>query len=257
MHIKSKIAVVTGAGQGIGRATALRLAARGAAVIVADIDADAASETVRLITAEGETAHGQRCDVASDRDWRRLFASAQHRYGGVDILVNNAGVVEALTTQREAFPDIDPARWRRMLDINLVGALLGTHYAIRSMQGRGTGGAIVNVSSAAGIGFGPHDAPVYAASKAGVARFAAALAPLRERRGIRVNCVCPGWVDTPMSRKGRAETPPTERRESVPAVLLRADEVAASVVRLIQDDRLGGRVLLHYEGRKPRLLPKN
>jgi 3(or 17)beta-hydroxysteroid dehydrogenase len=254
MQVKSKIAIVTGGGEGIGRATAIRLAADGAVVILADVNTDTASETVRFITSHGGTADFLRCDVARDRDWRRLMAYASRRHGGLDILVNNAGVIEALTTQRETFPNIEPERWLRMLDINLVGVLLGTHYAIGSMQDRSEGGAIVNVSSGAGIGFGPHDAPVYAASKAGVTRFTAALAGLRERLNIRVNCICPGWVDTPMSQRTRRELPPEEWAKIAPPAMSPPEEIASAVVMLIRDETLAGRVMLCYEGAPWRLL---
>src|SRR5207248_3490846 len=172
--------------------------------------------TVRLIGSGGGRAAFIRADVASEADVKAMIAFAEAMFGPLDILVNNAGVVEALSTQRTSFPDIEPERWLRMLDVNLRGVLLGTHYAIDAMRGRG--GTIVNISSGAGIGFKRHGAPVYAASKAAVARFTAALGDLGERLKVRVNCICPGWVDTPMSQRGRAEMTPREWADIAPAV---------------------------------------
>jgi NAD(P)-dependent dehydrogenase (short-subunit alcohol dehydrogenase family) len=142
-----------------------------------------------------------------------------------------------------------------MLEVNLLGVILGTHYAIDAMR-RHNGGVIVNVSSGAGIGFGPHDAPVYAASKAGVAHFSAALARLQAGDNIRVNCICPGWVDTPMSQRARAETPADEWRATAPAAMLRADDIAAAIMALVADDTLAGRVMLYFDPAQPwQLLP--
>jgi NAD(P)-dependent dehydrogenase (short-subunit alcohol dehydrogenase family) len=131
--------------------------------------------------------------------------------------------------------------------------MLGTHYAIRAM--REQGGAIVNVASLAGVGFGPHDAPDYAATKAGVARFSAALAPLHARFGIRVNCICPDWVDTPMSRRTRDRMTPEEEAATVPTGILAPEEIADAAVELIGDDSLAGRVMACWCGEPRSLFP--
>src|SRR5205823_5799875 len=119
---------------------------------------------------------------------------------------------------------------------------------------RERGGAIVNIASGAGIGFGPHPSPVYAATKAAVARFSAALAPLGEQMHIRVNCVCPGWVDTPMSQRTRTGLPPEEWAKIAPPAMSPPEEIADAAVMLIQDEALAGRVMLCYEGAPWRLL---
>ncbi len=253
LEISGKTAIVTGAGSGIGRAIAVRLAAEGAAVVAADIEEAGGSATVRAIEEAGGRAAYVRTDVANEADVRGMIRMAEDAFGRLDVLVNNAGVVESLDTQRMAFPDVEPARWVRMLDINLRGVLLGTHHAIEAMRERG--GAIVNIASGAGIGFRAHGAPVYAASKAAVARFSAALGDLGERTGIRVNCVCPGWVDTPMSQRGRAELSTEEWAAIAPEVMLAPEDVADAVVELLRDDSLSGRVMLCYEGEARRLLP--
>jgi len=242
MDIEGRVAVVTGAGSGIGRATALRLAEEGAAVVAVDIEA-AGDATRREIERRGGCAVFAIADVALEADVRRMLGVAQATFGGVDILVNNAGVVEGITTQLETFPALQPARWNRMLDVNLRGVILGTQMAIEAMRRRG-GGVIVNVASMAGIGQGRHDAPVYAASKAAVMRFSAALGALGERERIRVNRVCPDWVETRMVERGRAELPAEVWAQIAPATMLAAEEIAAAILRFVRDDELAGRVML-------------
>jgi len=243
MEIKGAVALITGAGSGIGRATAQRLSRDGASVAVNDIDEQSARETVRLIERGGGRATPIPADVANDGDVRRMIFGARERFGRLDIVVNNAGVVEAGDTQRVVFPELAPERWMRTLDINVRGVLLGTQHAVAAMREQG-GGVIINISSMAGIGTGSHPAPVYAASKAAVVRFSAALAPLARRMNIRVNCICPDWVDAPMVHRTRSEMSPEEWQAMAPAVMTQPEEIAEAVVRIINDDSLAGRVML-------------
>ncbi|MDZ4279050.1 MAG: SDR family NAD(P)-dependent oxidoreductase [Dehalococcoidia bacterium] len=249
MDIQGKTALVTGAGSGIGQATALRLAREGAAVVVDDVDGAGGGETVRRIEATGGRAALVRADVADEADVRRMVAFARETFGGLDILVNNAGVY----ISPPYFPDAPVERWSRVVDVYLRGVMLCTHYGIEAMRERG--GAIVNISSGAGIGFAPDAPPEYAAAKAGVARLTATLAALRERLHIRVNCVCPGWVDTPASRRTRAEMTEEWELGSVPKEMLSGDDIADAVVELIRDDSLAGRVMLYYRPGRRRLVP--
>lgn len=243
MKIEDAVALVTGAGSGIGRATALWLARQGATVAVNDVDRALALESVALIEREGGRALPVPGDVADEGDVRRMTLAARASRDRLDIVINNAGVVEAGAAARDVFPDLAPERWLRVLDVNLRGVLLGTQHAIDAMRSSG-GGVIVNVSSMAGVGVGAHPAPVYAASKAAVVRFTAALAPLAQRLGIRVNCVCPDWVDTPMTERTRAALSPDEWRAIVPPVMTRPEEIAEAVGVFISDDGLAGRVML-------------
>jgi 3-oxoacyl-[acyl-carrier protein] reductase len=195
-----------------------------------------------------------RADVTEVADVQRMIAFAEETYGGLDILHNNAGIV----TGQPPFPDNDPAAWARMLDINLRGVILGTQFGIQSMRQRG-GGAIVSTASMAGIGFGFPGNPVYAASKGGVVLFTASLAGLKSSLNIRVNCVCPGVVDTPMLTRNLPAMSDEERkavRERL-AVLqpLRPEEIADAVVELIRDDSLAGRALMVRNARPRELVP--
>jgi NAD(P)-dependent dehydrogenase (short-subunit alcohol dehydrogenase family) len=248
MEITGRVALVTGAGAGIGRATARRLAQEGAAVTVADLDEAGGQETVRHIEADGGRAAFVHTDVSREADVQAMVDFAVTTFGGLDIVVNNAGIVAA-----PSFPDAEASEWMRVVDVNLRGPMLGTHYAVQAMRERG--GAIVNIASLAGVGLGPHPAPDYAATKAAVARFSAALAPLRERFGIRVNCVCPDWVDTPMSRRTRDRMTPEEEAAVVPAGILPPEEIADAAVELIGDDSLAGRVMACWCGEPRSLFP--
>lgn len=163
----------------------------------------------------------------------------------VDILVNNAGGYD-----EPVFPDAPIAQWTRAMDLNLRSAMLGIHFAVRAMSRRG-GGAIVNVASTAGLGFGPHPSPEYSAGKAGLMRLTACLAPLAQR-GIRVNCVCPYTVATEAVLRTIAEA--DELPPPLQATLLDPEEVADAVLRFVRDDSLAGRVLVLYGGEPPRLI---
>jgi NAD(P)-dependent dehydrogenase (short-subunit alcohol dehydrogenase family) len=249
VELEEKIALVTGGGAGIGRATALRLAREGTTVAVADVDEDTGSSTVREIQSQGGRTAFVLADVASEADVSRMVAFAGKELGGLDVLVNNAGGVE-----EPYFPEGNPEHWGRAIDLNLRGTMLGIHFGVRAMKKRG-GGAVVNVSSMGGVGFQPYDIPEYGAAKAGVMRLTASLATLKERSGIRVNCICPGWVDTPASRLTRARMTPQEREELIPPVLLTPEDIADAIVMFIEDESMSGRVMIWKEGTPWQIVP--
>ncbi len=235
MDIGGKVAHVTGAGAGIGRAIALRLAAEGASVGVSDIDEEGGGETVARVESAGGRAAFLRADVAREDDVRDLVAFTQETFGALDILVNNAG-----GAPEPHFPDAATAHWLHQVAVNLLGVMLGTHYGIAAMR-RGSGGAIVNISSRAGIGFAPYGAPEYAASKAAIWRFSAALGSLAHE-GIRVNCICPDWVAIEKIRARRLELGEEEWAKSGPARLVPPEDIAEAAALLVRTDELAGRV---------------
>jgi 3-oxoacyl-[acyl-carrier protein] reductase len=227
VDLEGSVAHVTGAAAGIGRALALRLAAEGARVIVSDLEEEGGEKTMAMLAEAGGTGAFVRADVADEADVRSMIAFSEATFGGLDVLVNNAGGAPA-----PHFPEAPVEHWRRWLDINLLGVLLGTWYGVRAFRPRG-GGAIVNVASRAGVGFGPYDAPEYAVAKAAVMRLTSALGWLGAE-GIRVNCLCPDWVETKATRTA-VDRPP----ELVPA-----QAIADVIVLLIRDETLAGRVVL-------------
>lgn len=253
MEINGKVALVTGAGSGIGRATALRLAAEGASVVVVDMNEGSGRETVAQIESGGGAAAFTPADVTSVDDAKAMVDFAKQTYGGLDILHNNAGVI----TGQPRYPDNDPSAWIPTLEVNLRGVILGTQFAIRAMRERG-GGCIVSTASMAGIGFGYPADPVYAASKGGVVLFTASLAPLKDAVNIRVNCVCPGVVDTPMATGaltagGATSEQVAEFKNSMN--MIPPEEIADIVVQFIQDDSLAGRAMMARNGRERQLVP--
>jgi NAD(P)-dependent dehydrogenase (short-subunit alcohol dehydrogenase family) len=237
MQIAGKVAVVTGAAVGIGRAVAQRLAAEGASVVVADVDEDGGRETRGLI---GEAARFVRVDMRDDDAVTELMAC------GPQILVNNAGGGAVL---RPCFPEASAERWTASLDLNLRAPMLATQLALGPMRDAG-GGAVINMSSAAGLGFEPHVSPEYSAAKAALIRLTATLAPLRESHGVRVNCVVPDWVATERGISEYEELPEADRGlAQVPLATL-----TDAVIDLITDDSAAGKAIHLPRGATPYFL---
>jgi NAD(P)-dependent dehydrogenase (short-subunit alcohol dehydrogenase family) len=238
MDIAGKVAVVTGAGSGIGRACARSLAALGASVLVADIDEGGGRETVAAITAAGGTAEFVRVDVSRLEDLTAMFDSAAKRFGGVDILCNNAGIV----CGEPLWPATDPQLLATQVTINLGAVILGTRLAIEGLHARG-GGVVVNIASLGAL-LPLGDEPGYSATKAGVVMFTRACAALKRTHNIRVNAVLPALVDTPLlAKSGDGSTEAAwaqQARQILP--LLSPAEVADAVVDIVRDDSLAG----HY-----------
>jgi NAD(P)-dependent dehydrogenase (short-subunit alcohol dehydrogenase family) len=184
-----RVALVTGAGSGIGRATALGLASEGAVVACTDMNESAARATAHDA---GPTAKAHQLDVANEADWEVVVQAVLASHGRLDILVNSAGVSAASPVPETTF-----AEWRRVLGVNLDGAFLATKHAMRAM--RALGGSIIHVSSASGIK-AAGGAAAYSTSKAGLCMLARTAAKECRDAGltIRVNTVCPGGVKTPM-----------------------------------------------------------
>jgi NAD(P)-dependent dehydrogenase (short-subunit alcohol dehydrogenase family) len=188
------VVIVTGGGSGIGRATALCFAERGAgAVVVADVDSAGAAETVAAIEALGCRARALPTDVSRPEDAERLVATTVAEYGRVDVLVNNAAVILSKSAH-----ETSPDEWARVIGVNLTGAFLCSHYALPHMLAQGRG-AIVNLASPHAFQTGKYIA-AYAASKGGIVALTRQMALDYGRLGVRVNCVVPGAIDTPMLR---------------------------------------------------------
>jgi NAD(P)-dependent dehydrogenase (short-subunit alcohol dehydrogenase family) len=192
-RVHAKVALVTGAASGIGRATAILLAEEGATVILTDIDSHAVEQAAHEIRDGGKQAEALSLDVADEKAWVGVMETILDRHQRLDVLVNNAGVSFA-----KPIAEMTIEEWTRVLAVNLNGAFLGTKHAILAMRSRG-GGSIINVASVSGITPYP-EASAYGASKASVRHFSkiAAIECADVKLGIRVNLVTPGGVKTQM-----------------------------------------------------------
>ncbi|MGQ9366114.1 SDR family NAD(P)-dependent oxidoreductase [Azospirillum sp. ST 5-10] len=188
MQLTDKVAVVTGGAQGIGFAIARGLAERGARIVVAD--RAGADDAAARLCGHGHEAVGVAADVSSEADTAAMAAKAEAAFGGLDILVNNAGIYSALTPK--PFEEIDPAEWRRVMEVNTLGPFLCCRAALEPMRRRG-GGRVINISSGVAFKGNPFMAH-YVASKGAVVSLTRALATELGRHGILVNSVAPGFT---------------------------------------------------------------
>lgn len=196
-RLDGKVGIITGAASGIGAATAVLFAQEGCMVVAADIDVEHGERVSGLIKGKGGTCEFIEHDAADEDSWRKLVAEIMNRYGKLDILVNSAGIGFS-----KAIVDMSYDEWQRVLKVNLDSVFLGLKHCVAAIRKNGSGGAIVNVSSAAGIVAVP-GASAYCTSKAGMLFLAksAALESAAAKDGIRINSVLPGSVDTPIWKK--------------------------------------------------------
>ena len=235
MRLKDRVALITGGGAGIGRATALLFAREGARVVIDARSSKNGEETVGMIKEVGGEASLVVGDVSRNGDAERMVRTTIGNYGRLNILVNNAG-----TGKGDKVTEVPEEDWDKAIDVNLKGVFLVSRYAIREMIKQG-GGCIINISSIRGLLGNPSGAS-YCSSKGGVVLLTKQMAVDYAGDNIRVNCICPGFVDTKMFRSytDSKENPKEALRvfeEMAPlGRIARAEEVAYAILFLASDD---------------------
>ncbi len=239
MEITGKVAIVTGAARGIGRATAVALAKEGArAVVVADVKQSLSEETAEQVRKAGADALALETDVSDLASLRHLFAETEARFGALHVVHNNAGIGEGTTD----WPEVPSERAAAIIDVNLRGVVLGTQLALEPIR-RSGGGAVVNTASGGAFVPLPPQA-VYVATKAGVVHFTKSCVPLAESHDVRVSCVCPGLVATPMPEETGTNGPAAWLQAVIDTVeMLQPEDIAAAVLELVRDPESAGRIL--------------
>jgi NAD(P)-dependent dehydrogenase (short-subunit alcohol dehydrogenase family) len=229
-RLDGKVAVITGAGSGIGRETALLFAREGAKIVVADYASEAGEATVRQIGEKGGDALFIKTDVSQASDVERMVKATVEKYGRIDILYNNAGVLGEVAFVGDATED----DWDRLMSINLKGTFLCSKYAVREMI-KGGSGVIVNTASAMGFVGLPGNA-AYSAAKGGIIQLTRTMALEYASSNIRVNCLCAGWVDTPMNLKLGERIINWTVRETPMKRWAKPEEIAQAALYLASDE---------------------
>jgi NAD(P)-dependent dehydrogenase (short-subunit alcohol dehydrogenase family) len=233
--LRDKRVLISGGSSGIGKAAARRFLEEGARVFFCGLDADEVDAAAAELGESGAVS-GMSADVSREDDVTRLVGSARETLGGIDVLINNAGIA-----WREPFLAITPAHWDRIITVNLRGMFLVAQTVARVLVDQGAGGAIVNMSSTNGLG-GEADYAHYNASKGGVLLLTKTMAAELGRHGIRVNALCPGYIETPLNAAisadlGGPDFADTYARGSIPLGRPgRSSEVAAVYAFLASDD---------------------
>jgi meso-butanediol dehydrogenase/(S,S)-butanediol dehydrogenase/diacetyl reductase len=229
MRLKDKIAVITGAGSGIGRASSILFAKEGATVVVSDIVDKSGEDVVKAIKDDGGKAVYVHCDVTKEDQAKNLIEEAVGKYGRLDVLYNNAGMGFV-----KLLPEMTEQEWDRIFNVNVKGAFLCSKYAIPQMKKQG-GGVIVNTASNWGLIGYPHW-PAYCATKGAVVMLTKALAIDHAQDKIRVNCVCPGNIDTPLLRAGIAAEGSFDEVTKTMGRIAKPEEVAYLALFLASDE---------------------
>lgn len=192
MRLENKVAIVTGAGRGLGKGIALKLAKEGAKVIVADITLETASETVAEIEASGGTAKAFACNIAVQEDVKAMYDFTLDQFGTLDVVVNNAGI-----NRDGMLHKMSVEQWNQVIAVNLTGTFFSVQCASQILREKGAG-AIINIASASWLGnIGQAN---YAASKAGVVGLTKTASRELAKKGVTCNAICPGFIETDMTR---------------------------------------------------------
>lgn len=237
MRLKGKVAIITGAGSGMGEASAKLFAREGAKVVVVDIKSESGEKVVRQIKEAGGEASFLRADVSLAVDAARMVQTAVNSYGRLDILFNNAGI------PGESWDETTEEGWRRGLDVNLTGPFLACKYAVPVMRKQGSG----NILSTSSIGAlkSQGRSPAYSAAKGGLVMFTRVLSTVVAKDNIRVNCICPGSVDTGLTEAFMGYPKTEEERRKKQAMRLAripmgraasSEEIASVALFLVSDE---------------------
>ena len=229
-RLADKVAIVTGGGSGIGKATALRFAQEGAAVVIGDLDANTAQATAQEITTAQGRASAVPVNVTQAGDVEAMVQTALRSYGKLDILFNNAGI-----GKRVPLAEMHEDDWQLVIDVDLKSIFLGSKYAIPAMRDNG-GGSIINTASIYGL-VGAEGVAAYNAAKGGVVLLTKNMAIDHAKDNIRVNCICPGHTDTPILDALRQDTEMLEeiKRRYPMGRFARPEEIANGVLFLASD----------------------
>ena len=234
MRLQSKVALITGAGSGIGRESALLFAKEGASVVVCDVNESAGSETVTLIQAAGGNATFVRADVSKAADAQQMIQTAENTYGKLNVLFNNAGIFHP---QDGSVLETEEDVWDLTMNINLKGVFLGCKYGVPALL-RAGGGAIVNTASFVSVMGAATSQVAYTASKGGVLSLTREIAVEFARQNIRVNALCPGPVETPLLAELLADPAFRQRRMAhIPmGRVAKPQEIANAALFLASDE---------------------
>jgi NAD(P)-dependent dehydrogenase (short-subunit alcohol dehydrogenase family) len=230
-RLDGKVVVITGAGGGIGREAAVLFSAEGASVCVADMDAEAGEKTA----AECREAFFQQANVADSESVAAMYRATAERYGGVDVLYNNAGIMPA---DDASVLETEPDAWDRVMDVNAKGVFLCCKHGIPHLLERG-GGSVINVASFVALAGAATSQIAYTASKGAVLSLSRELAVEFARRGIRVNALCPGPVETPLLMRLFESDPAAYERRRIHLPmgrLAQAREIASAALFLASDE---------------------
>lgn len=230
-RLEGRVALVTGAASGIGRATAKRLAEEGASVLATDISDDAGRGVVVEIQQSGGTADYAHLDVTSPEEWESAVAIAVEKFGGLDVLVNNAGMGDL-----EAIEDTTVEAWERTIAIDQTGVFLGMKMAADALKASSSG-SVINISSIFGTSGGFGTSPAYHAAKGAVRTLTKNVALHWATEGVRVNSVHPGFIDTPILDEAKGTPFEQAMLDMTPMGRLgQPEEIAAGVAYLASDD---------------------